>query len=78
MKSFEEWLEEIEKEIEKANIPKPHKFSLLVKLYTLKTNRTLFNLNYLMRWLRHYGLPHLCPTSEEIDNWIQQGAIGTL
>jgi len=78
MKSFEEWLEYIEEEIEKTNISEPCRCSLLVRLYALKINRTLFNLNYLMKWLHYYELQHLCPTSEEIDNWIQQGAIRTL
>ena len=77
MKSFEDWLEYIEEEIEKANVSEPCKFSLLVKLYVLKINRTLFNLNYLMKWLHYYELPHLCPTPEEINNWIQQGVIRT-
>jgi len=78
MRTFEEWLENIEKEIEKANISEPRRHSLLVRLYTLKINRTLFNLNYFMKWLHYYELQHLCPTSEEIDNWIQQGVIRTL
>ena len=73
MKDFEDWLEEVEKEIEKANIFELYKQSLLIKLHALKTNRTLSNLNYLMRWLHHYELPSLCPTPEEIDYWIEQG-----
>lgn len=75
MKSFEEWLEEVNNKIEQSNISEPCKRSLLVRLYALKTNRTLFNLNSLMRFLHHCRLPHLCPTSQEIDNWIEQGAI---
>jgi len=166
MKSFEDWLEYIEDEIEKANITEPCRCSLLVRLYALKVtcpalqcgaspvppaftandfirefragsrqphpiglfirwathcpslpphgdvignipifskdlkylklpfayprfekqgfagndfiNRTLSDLKNLMRWLHHYKLPHLCPTLDEIDNWIQQGVIRTL
>ena len=58
--------------IQNANIPELHKKSLLIKLYSLKINRTLFNLNFLMRWLHHYDLAHLCPTEQEIDYWIEQ------
>jgi len=75
MRSFEEWVKEVEEEIEKANIFELHKQSLLVKLYVLKTNRTLSNLNYLMMWLHHYGLQYLCPTPQEIDCWIKQGVL---
>jgi len=78
MKSFEDWLEYIEEEIEKTNISEPCRCSLLVRLYALKINRTLSDLKNLMRWLHHYKLPHLCPTLDEIDNWIQQGVIRTL
>ena len=75
MRSFEEWVKEVEKEIKEANIFKLYKISLLVKLHALKTNRTLFNLNYLMSWLHHYGLQYLCPTPQEIDCWIKQGVL---
>jgi len=75
MRSFEDWVKEVEKEIKEENLFKRDKEALLIKLQTLKTNRTLLYLNYFMRWLHSYGLQYLCPTPKEIDCWIIQGIL---
>ncbi|MHA1828795.1 MAG: hypothetical protein ACTSX6_09145 [Candidatus Heimdallarchaeaceae archaeon] len=72
MKRFEEWIKATLKEIHKANLSDEQKLNLLIHLRTLKENRTLTNLDTFMRTLHHLKLHNLCPTQEEIENWIKQ------
>jgi len=72
MRGFEEWIKATLKEIHKANLSDGQKLNLLIHLRTLKENRTLANLNTFMRTLHHLKLHNLCPTQEEIENWIER------
>jgi len=74
MRTFEDWLDYVDVEISKIG-----NLNLLYpELQALKTNRTLTHLYTFLRKLHLHKLQHLCPTPEEIDNWIQQGAIRTI
>jgi len=71
MRSFEDWIKEVEKELAKGK----YQFTIQAILDALKINRTALHLMVFMRWLHSYGLPHLCPTPEEIDYWVKNGFI---
>mgnify|MGYP000294710391 CR=1 FL=1 len=71
MRSFEEWVKEVEEELTKDRC----QFTIQAILDSLKINRTIHHLMVFMRWLHHYGLQYLCPTPQEIDCWIKQGVL---
>ena len=71
MRSFEDWVREVEKELTKDRC----QFTIQAILDALKTNRTILHLMVFMRWLHKLRLHHLCPTPQEINCWIEQGVL---
>jgi len=71
MRSFEDWVKEVEDKLKEGNYP----FTIHAILDALKINRTTIHLLGFMRWLHELKLYDLIPTQEEVEYWIKQGFI---
>jgi len=77
MRSFEDWVKETLREINKADIEDKYKIYLLAELKALKElrHRDEFRIaiELFIAILHRYKLQNFCPTQEEIQYWILRG-----
>jgi len=75
MRRFWGWLRKVNREIDKAKLNNLAFASLLLSIRDLEETRKIKHLNRLIRLLYENGMHHLCPTPEEIEEWIKSGEI---